>query len=283
MALVIEIPNNREGYVDVVQAVLTEGKLVNSRVSMTLEIFGATIVLADPANALPVGIGRGVNTALAAVEAASLVGGVVKSDLLTVVAPNFTQFMDNGEFHGAYGPRTRDQYPHLERRLRETPDTRQAVASIWVPERDQPVDGLHDYPCTLSHAFYIREGKLQLHTTMRSNDVWWGWAYDCFMFTQLQLTMANILGIEPGPYFHHAVSLHLYERDFETATKLVEPGHDAVAVPHTSVRPNGFYGNTWKDAAQNARDILDGGPALDPSESWYATQIERKLASLNAG
>ena len=60
---------------------------VNSRVSMTKEIFGATVVVEDPTDTLPVGIGRGVNAALAAVEAASLIGGVAKPDLLTAVAP----------------------------------------------------------------------------------------------------------------------------------------------------------------------------------------------------
>lgn len=273
----IRIENNRSGYLDVLSAVLNDGDPVGSRVSLTLELMPCTIVLENPRDSLPLGIGRGVNTAIAAVEALSLIGGVVRPELLCAVGPNFVQFTENGEFHGAYGPRTREQYPEVLRRLRDTPNTRQAVATIWEPHRDLPVDGHKDYPCTLSHAFYIRRDRLVMHTTMRSNDVLWGFSYDAFQFCQLQLTMANVLGIEPGPYYHDAKSLHLYERDFDTAVTLLSE--------HTNKDPGflpmGLDGDTWQEVQERAVGILDGTHQPETeTELWYRDQISKKLATV---
>ena len=52
---------------------------------------------------------------------------------------------------------------------------------------------------------------------MRSNDIWMGLPYDVFSFTCMQILLAFKLGVGIGTYTHHAASLHLYKRDYDTA------------------------------------------------------------------
>lgn len=215
------INDMQEGYLDAVHAVSSEGARITVRGMETRELLGATIVLLDPTKALPVGVGRNLNRKIAAVEALQLIGGVLHPELMVKATSNFKRFMDGGTFHGGYGQRIRSQLSAVVKRLQADPTTRQAIITIWDPLWDLFTEGVHDYPCTLSLHFLFREGKLQLHTTMRSNDVWKGLAYDAFMFTQLQLVVAATLGVPPGPYFHHANSLHIYDTDMPRAYEML--------------------------------------------------------------
>jgi hypothetical protein len=80
---------------------------------------------------------------------------------------------------------------------------------------------MKDYPCTIGFNFTISEhGTLEMNVLMRSNDVWRGFAYDVFQFTQLQRTLARVLGVYPGMYRHTAWSMHMYESDLPRVTNL---------------------------------------------------------------
>jgi hypothetical protein len=119
---------------------------------------------------------------------------------------------------GAYGPVFIDQFPYIIQTLERDPDSRQAIDMIWRPRPGSS----KDIPCTLSLHFMIRDGKLELTTTMRSNDAWLGFPYDLFTFTRLQATVARLLSIFPGVYTHQVASMHLYESDFNRAETLLE-------------------------------------------------------------
>jgi thymidylate synthase len=108
-------------------------------------------------------------------------------------------------------------------------DTRQAVMNIHVPE-DRHV-GNKDVPCTLTLQWFIRENKLCLIVNMRSNDVILGFTNDVFQFTMLQECMLVNLktaypDLELGHYFHNAGSMHIYDRHFEMANKIVANEND---------------------------------------------------------
>jgi thymidylate synthase len=259
------------GYATICQDVVEQGMKVSPRGQLTHEILDPLIVVGDPTRALPVGTNRKLNSAIGAVEAAQLIGGVSYPELTVRVAPNMKQFMDDGRFYGAYGLRMGRQMQATIDKLKADPDTRQAVVTIWQPQ-DAEVQS-KDMPCTLSFVFMIRGGKLQLHTTMRSNDVWWGLPYDIFQFTQLQLTVARCLGIEAGEYFHRPVSLHAYERDFENIAKL-EYNYE-----HWNAQPILGFGNEsdapWSHYARTANRILtnDTWPHLTDSEGWYRERL----------
>jgi len=98
--------------------------------------------------------------------------------------------------------------------------SRRAVISLLDPNIELNAIEL-DISCTVSLQFLIRNGKVDLIVNMRSNDVIWGLPYDFFFFSFLQELMAFELGLPIGTYYHLAGSLHIYERHYEMANKIV--------------------------------------------------------------
>ncbi len=104
-------------------------------------------------------------------------------------------------------------------------DSRQAIVNIHMPS--DRWDGNKDVPCTISLQFLIRDWRLHMIVTMRSNDVIMGTSNDIFQFTMLQEALALELrktmpALELGYYYHNAGSLHIYERHFEMAKGIME-------------------------------------------------------------
>jgi thymidylate synthase len=263
------------GYVDVVEAVMAEGRRAEPRGTVTREVLAATIVIPADAPMLPVGTGRGVSPKMAAEEALQLIGGYSDAEALFHASANMRNFADQGAFHGAYGPRVRGQMEMVERRLREDPFSRRAVVTIWDPARDA-IEGVKNYPCTTELQFMLRPSNpelghlfnaLDLHVTMRSNDAWHGFPYDAFFFNQLQHSLARALGAPVGTYFHHASSLHVYEEHWELTGRLARPDGDT---PDPLADGIGKAGRPFAEAAQRARDIGDGMLRKSAgSEQWY--------------
>lgn len=102
-----------------------------------------------------------------------------------------------------------DQLEFVINELKKNPNSRRAVIHIKEPSNKPS----NDVNCTVCLQFFIREGKLYMTTYMRSNDVWFGFPYDVFQFTCLQIYLSMILEVELGTYTHIAGSLHLYERN----------------------------------------------------------------------
>lgn len=272
----IHITDMPTGYAVVLDAV-QRGQKVAPRGIPTLELLDATIVLEDPAIALPLQCGRKLNTAIAAAEALQLISGRAYPQLMKRITSNFGQFFDGEVLHGSYGPRLRYQIPKVLDRLREDEDTRQAVATIWDPAYDGYGD-VKDTPCTTMLQWTIRNGKLNMHTRMRSNDVWWGLAYDAFQFTQLQINMAATLGVGVGRYYHHVTSLHIYERDLEAARAVtVAPWEDVQR--DQCYWPLAFeQGEHWSTIRSRAQGILDGTHDVNVGGGrWYCDTLEQHV------
>lgn len=103
-------------------------------------------------------------------------------------------------------------------------NTRQAIMNIHVPS-DRHY-GNKDVPCTLTLQWFIREDALHLIVNMRSNDVILGFTNDVFQFTMLQEAMlCQLRAIYPeltlGHYFHNAGSMHIYDKHWPMAEKII--------------------------------------------------------------
>lgn len=269
MASTISLRSGQQDYWKLVRDVAEHGDKRSPRGHATRDVGPTLIQVDDPVHSLPVGCGRGVKPAIGAIEACQLIGAFSDPDLVLRISPNFAPFMDDGFFWGAYGARIGAQMTNIVRKLEDDPSTRQAVVTLWHPAFDnQP--GKHDYPCTVGFQFMIDDQlRLCMNTVMRSNDVWLGFAYDLFQFTQLQLTLANVLDLPPGPYTHMAWSLHLYEKHLADVEKLHEPGPPAY-------HPHGFgrHGMNITEAMNRAFIVTTRQPASmlydqTPSEDWY--------------
>lgn len=97
--------------------------------------------------------------------------------------------------------------------LKHDKESRRAVLNLNVPNSN--VIETKDEICTIALQFMIRNNKLDCTCIMRSNDIWYGLPYDLAFFTELQKYIARRLGVRYGTYTHFAVSLHVYEKDYE--------------------------------------------------------------------
>ena len=274
----ITIDTMPDGYVDIIHHIIDNGRSVSPRGQRTLEVPDVVIKLKNPARALALGVGRKLNLSIAAAEAVQLIGGFLDPHLLLSVSKTFAQFMDDGTFWGGYGERIQNQVLVAGQKLIMDNDTRQAVVTIWDKDKDN-VPGKHDYPCTLSLTFQVRDHCLELHTTMRSNDVWLGLPYDIFQFTQLQITMARALGFGLGAYYHHAVSLHLYTRDMGKAAEIHKPIGSILNHPlplgfgrARDVGNQNLFGMLKRAHMIGTGDIEELHPSR--SEAWYIEKLK---------
>lgn len=279
------LPDLRNGYVDLATYLLNEGYPVRSRGLDTLELTGVQLEFPDPTGVmLPVGVGRRVNSRLAAVEALQLISGTFDANLVRRAAPAYADVLVRPDdlAYGAYGPRLREQLDEVTSLLTGNPRTRRAVLSIWR-EDDLTHDG--DRPCTLSLQFLLRydqrlgDDALELIVTMRSQDLFLGVPYDLFMFSQLQASLAYHLGVGVGRYVHQVGSLHLYDRDREAIGMLTACPADR---PPPLDYPRGV--RSWNETSyptETAARLLTRD--LDDVErhdnAWYL----RQLAQLGVG
>lgn len=161
-------------------------------------------------------------------------GNIIVSDEMIAMNPNAknydTVFAPVGAPFNctAYGPRIREQLPHVLDLLRLTAgSTRRANIMILGPQdihagiaRERGETNC-EYPCTLGFNFRVRNDKLDMITSMRSNNYTTTVNQDFFIFTLLQEHIAGELGIQVGNYYHSAQSAHVFESDVERACNIL--------------------------------------------------------------
>lgn len=260
------------GYRQILDLVLEHGTETSPRGKPTIEILCPTIELLCPTiDPLPIGIGRRANPAIGAVEALQLCAGVADPAMVLAASPAFKEFAEGGRFHGAYGYRISNQLEQQVQKLKDDPDTRQAVITLWDPILDnQP--GHKDYPCTVALQLLLRNHHLIGRSVMRSNDAWRGIAYDLFQFGQLQATAANMLEVEVGPLYHQPGSLHMYLED-------VPKVQDVKHTPDYGYETLSLWGF---ESPKHAWKVLAGGSVYpySPTEIWYRDQVRKMVANM---
>jgi thymidylate synthase len=292
----VQIPlrDIRQDYPALVKTVCAYGQQVTTRGMPVREVLNANVIIRDVRSAelLPVGVGRSVNLHLAAVEALQLIAGRSYPELVLAAAPQFTSVLENPATmeDGAYGPRVDALLSHAVEELRHDPHSRRCFTSIWRPD-DLASDG--DRPCTIGLQYTVRNEELHAFTYMRSNDVWLGLPYDVWSFTQLQQTIAQVLGYPVGGYYHVVTSLHIYERDLGGVAKLKPPETSHLGLPRGLVIapvaehlpenvPLPEY--SWAEVRDVARALLEGTASelVRATNLWYATRIDEVRARLRA-
>jgi Thymidylate synthase len=253
--------NGSAVYLELLEAVLRDGKPVAPRGQPTLELMDVQAVIEDPQEAHVLETGRRPSASITATEAAHLIAGVSSLEQLDLASGGrFSQFADRGRLRGAYGPRAHRQLKRVIRLLSEEPGSRQAVVTIW--NGAELSESSRDMPCTLSFQFVIRDGRLLMRTSMRSNDAFLGFPIDIEMFSALQKTVAVALGIPAGAYSHSVGSFHLYERDCDRAGAILDAGFDKRS--REPALPDGALPNVdelsplqrWNSSRQAVEDVI---------------------------
>ncbi len=117
------------------------------------------------------------------------------------------------------------QFDHALYHLLKNPDSKRATMLINTPKNT--VQETKDTPCTMYLHFCIVDGKLNMTTHMRSNDIFYGTPYDISFFTMLQeivlimLKQEKYTALEMGTYSHNVDSLHVYKKDIPVINKVL--------------------------------------------------------------
>jgi len=208
-------------YIELIDSLSTESEYSTSpRGQKIKENVGVQVRLTDPTQCLLTIKERKINYAFAVIEKLEYLSGQTSPERLLFYNKNL-DFCRNeyGTFDGAYMDRISYWFRHIYEILKSDSDSRQAVISIYgIQDRHKSAD----IPCTTTLQFLIRDGKLNLIATMRSNDVLWGFPYDTNGFCFLQEAMAALLNIEIGTYILNAGSLHIYEEREKQLTSLLD-------------------------------------------------------------
>lgn len=205
--------------------ILANGRKVESRVGGTVEVSdfsfklrrdvmtGSTFVMDSRRNASPY---------YAAGELIWYLAGSNRLDQITSYSKKYPYFSDDGvTAHGAYGTRLTSNHAYatlpgflnsIVGEMRENPTSRRLFAATWSGAKDYLVRS-NDIPCTLGFMFRLRGSFLEMHTIMRSNDIWLGLPYDVWCFSRIHDILANTLGVSTGVYTHTVGSLHVYDRN----------------------------------------------------------------------
>lgn len=152
---------------------------------------------------------------------------------------NISQFSDDGiRFHGAYGKRwishfASDQIAEIIRTLKNDPDDRRCVLTMWDPNCDLSHFG-KDIPCNTHVYFRISVANaLNMTVCNRSNDMIWGaYGANAVHFSMLQEFMASAIGVEIGRYWQVSNDLHVYT-DIFSKCKTISALFDINPYPKT--------------------------------------------------
>lgn len=245
--------------------VLNQGKEISPRGMKTFEVLNATVEITKPWH-IPLALeNRNLNQGIGAMEALQLVGQMSIPELMVNTSKVFKNFLDDGIFHGAYGPRIYGNLAKVVHQLKKDDSSRQAVLTIYDSNKDLNVVS-KDIPCTLSLQYFIRDNKLLTRTSMRSNDLYLGMPYDFVQFIGLQAAIAKALDLEMGNYSHTVGSLHIYEQHMREAEFI-----KAERITEMPYKPL-WSGDTIEEISSDARMILGG------AISSRATKFELFLA-----
>lgn len=123
-----------------------------------------------------------------------------------------------------YSEENGNQYKHVQRELRNNPNSRRATMIYNRPSMhlDYNRDGMSDFMCTYANTFYVRDNKLVSHYLMRSNDAVFGYNNDYAWAKYVQNQLAEDLGIEVGELIWTASNFHVYERHFNFIEELID-------------------------------------------------------------
>jgi thymidylate synthase len=222
----------------ILKQLLEAGKDVPSRVGDTKELAFINFSVTNPQDRYITLPGRKVSVPAQIAETMWVLAGRNDTDWLANYLPQAPKFADDGKhWRAGYGPRLRkfkgkaDQLKNFIQLLKDDPTTRRAVISIWDPTDDTTPS--KDIPCNNWLHFLCRAGKLHLNIATRSNDVMWGWSgINFFEWSVLLEIVAKHAGLPVGDLHFNVSSMHLYERHFEKAKRILSTPWEKLRDPN---------------------------------------------------
>ncbi|MEN2742669.1 thymidylate synthase [Microbacterium sp. X-17] len=263
---------------------IAHGRLIAPTKGAALEDTAVLLQLANPRSRLSRSAKR--STIVSCIgELAWYLSGSDDEETIAYYVPQYRRYAVGGKLLGAYGPRLfggegGGQVSRVISLLRSRPDTRQAVIQIF--HQGDLANDLLDLPCTCTLQFFVRESRLALVVTMRSNDAFVGLTHDLFAFTMIQELVAVSLGLDLGTYSHFVGSLHLYNSDRDRADAYLEDGWYFGATASMPPMPVGDPWNSVRSFCQMEASIRTTPPdqiSVDGIGRDYWGDLSRMLAA----
>ncbi len=193
------------------------GETVVSRIGKTKHVTDITFLVSNPYHNVCLNPQRNLSLRYLVGEIQWYLSGSNKVEDIGKYAKMWYDLSDDGEtVNSAYGYRIFhkfgfDQLQYCIDKLKKNPYDRQCILHI----KEASNKPTKDTPCTCLLQFTCFNGRLNLHTYMRSNDIWLGLPYDMGFFTVLLQIVAKEVGLPVGVYYHTVGDLHLYERHWD--------------------------------------------------------------------
>ena len=207
--------------------ILTSGEPISPSKGNCLELRGVLLEITNPLARLSRSESRGQAFSCLG-ELCWYLSGANELEFIEYYIPKYREFAEGGILFGAYGPRIlnmrggTNQLENIISILKLKSCSRQAVIQLFNAE---DINREHkDVPCTSTMQFLIRSNRLEMITTMRSNDVYLGLPHDVFCFTMIQEFVARKLNVGLGTYRHFVGSLHLYDHNRSAVSKYLDEG-----------------------------------------------------------
>ncbi|MBN85960.1 MAG: hypothetical protein CL885_00390 [Dehalococcoidia bacterium] len=220
----IKCENANEAFVKGLVLLKEKGSLINSRGFKAKESLFVSFEIRDPTQITIQVPGRKFNEDYAVLEWLWYLNADPSVFNIGKFASIWNDISDfHGEVESNYGVYLKTQWHWVINELLNDPDSRRATLAINQPSHKNK--NKKDYPCTQYIHFFIRENKLHLQVSMRSNDAVFGFCNDVFTFCLFQQLMKNELNsrglnVELGNYYHSAGSFHIYERHYNMMEKV---------------------------------------------------------------
>lgn len=208
------------------EAYYSNANIVDSRVGKVKDLGPCVYQISEDQFRLCYIKERAINPFFALAEFSWIISGSNELQPLQYFISNYNNFSDDGKtLNGAYGYRLRnhfatDQIEKAIEQLKRNPQSRRVVLTMWSIE--DLIKDSKDIPCNTTIYLKIRDNKLDITITNRSNDLYLGVPYNVFVFYLLQSYIAKELNLELGIQTHFTDSLHLYEKNFVDVKKILE-------------------------------------------------------------
>jgi thymidylate synthase len=226
-------------YIDILTDIYVNGTKSDDRTGVgTKSVFGRQI-RANLQEGFPILTGRQHSFKIAFHETMMFLNGATDSKAwledkgIMIWKGNTTrEFLDKrglhhlpeGDIGRAYGSLWRDfggvdQLQEAFDRIGNDPYNRRNRVTAWKP------DELHLAalpPCHTDFQFYVREGKLSCHFSMRSLDFWNGTPYDLMCYGLITFLFAKAHGLEVGELLMTSIDTHLYNNGMEVYKEMID-------------------------------------------------------------
>lgn len=215
-----------EALIGMTQKLFDNGKDVSSRGSNQKELLFENMVILDPTAVGITNPARKFNANYAFTEWLWYLSGDPEVKNIGKFAKIWLDIQDqDGKVESNYGTYLMGtQWLWILKELKNDKDSRRCTMIVHQPMHKYKNKA--DLPCTQYIQFFIRDNKLHMGVSMRSNDLIYGFCNDVFTFTMFQQLMLNDLravypDLELGHYYHHAGSIHMYERHYGMAENIL--------------------------------------------------------------